>query len=425
MNQLVASQKKAVQLAVNDMKRAVGRLSYLPADLQYDMLVDIVSGLVSTYGDVAATAAAEWYRQARIDETGEDFDALTFGSFNPDKAFGSPDVQKQFVTLDAANMQQVQAFLEGAMQRWITYYGRETVARNIRRDPKKPRWARVPSGAKTCAFCELLASRGFVYHSKETAGALKSWHSHCDCMIVPSWEKNSAHIAGYDPDTYYKRYKQAYALAQAEKDVSINNVARHMRKLFPNQYTDNTSTKKKRSAHDSMPRKKRSAWEKEKDFVGMKGVASADSSVWDKRQKAIGIPADVDVLEMHEIVFMEKFKALGQHFEWIPKDEKGRTPTTDFLWIEKSSQIELKGVRRIRYSSIAGQISKAVSKAANNKYKSTIKDSFLIDLGENKVPEKLIRQLERYNINNPEATIKKLWVYSCGEIIQILLKEEK
>lgn len=209
------------------------------------MLVDTVSALVSTYGDVAASAAAEWYRQVRVEETGEDFDALTFGSFDPDKAFGSVEAQqqfahgeKQFAVLDETNMQQLQAFIEGAMQRWITYYGRETVARNVKRDPKRPRWARVPSGLKTCAFCELLASRGFVYHSKETAGALKQWHSHCDCMIVPSWDKELAHIAGYDPDAYYKRYQQAYALAQADKDVSANNVTHYMRKLFPGQYTD-------------------------------------------------------------------------------------------------------------------------------------------------------------------------------------------
>lgn len=161
-------------------------------------------------------------------------------------------------------MRQLQAFIEGAMQRWITYYGRETVARNVKRDPKRPRWARVPSGSKTCAFCELLASRGFVYHSKETAGALKQWHSHCDCMIVPSWDKELAHIAGYDPDAYYQRYQQAYSLAQADKDVSANNVTHYMRKLFPGQYTDNTSTKKKRSVRDGMPCKKRSAWEQEK-----------------------------------------------------------------------------------------------------------------------------------------------------------------
>ena len=36
-------------------------------------------------------------------------------------------------------------------------------------DPTRPKYARVPQG-KTCAFCAMLASRGFVYASEDTAG---------------------------------------------------------------------------------------------------------------------------------------------------------------------------------------------------------------------------------------------------------------
>lgn len=76
---------------------------------------------------------------------------------------------------------------------------------NARRDPKKPKWARVPTGAETCEFCIMLASRGFVYHSEETASHA---HANCDCRIVPSWDKSPT-AQGYDPDAYYDEWVES------------------------------------------------------------------------------------------------------------------------------------------------------------------------------------------------------------------------
>lgn len=52
-------------------------------------------------------------------------------------------------------------------------------------DPTSPRWALVPRGAMTCAFCLMLASCGFAYQSDETAGRQMQYHRDCD--IIPSW----------------------------------------------------------------------------------------------------------------------------------------------------------------------------------------------------------------------------------------------
>jgi hypothetical protein len=66
-------------------------------------------------------------------------------------------------------------------------------------------FARVPMG-KTCAFCTMIASRGFVYANKETAGEFNKYHGHCDCQIVASTDKNIS-IKGYDQEKYYKEYR--------------------------------------------------------------------------------------------------------------------------------------------------------------------------------------------------------------------------
>lgn len=71
------------------------------------------------------------------------------------------------------------------------------------------RYARVPSGRETCAFCFMLSSRGFVYHTELTAMGKSGHgvHQHCDCIIVPGVE-GVTKIAGYDPDAMYARWKQ-------------------------------------------------------------------------------------------------------------------------------------------------------------------------------------------------------------------------
>ncbi len=68
------------------------------------------------------------------------------------------------------------------------------------------RYARVPFG-NSCAFCLMLASRGFVYETKTTAGEDKGhYHAHCRCKIVAG--KKGTEIKGYDPDGLNKRMQQ-------------------------------------------------------------------------------------------------------------------------------------------------------------------------------------------------------------------------
>ena len=67
------------------------------------------------------------------------------------------------------------------------------------------RFARVPQGPTTCEFCLMLASRGFVYLSQESAGEFDQFHVHCDCRIVPGYP--GMELEGYDPDLYYDMWK--------------------------------------------------------------------------------------------------------------------------------------------------------------------------------------------------------------------------
>lgn len=67
------------------------------------------------------------------------------------------------------------------------------------------RFARVPTGPETCTFCTMLASRGFVYWSREDAGEFGHFHRKCDCKVVASTDAEG--LEGYDPERYARLHE--------------------------------------------------------------------------------------------------------------------------------------------------------------------------------------------------------------------------
>ena len=82
-----------------------------------------------------------------------------------------------------------------------------SMTENAAHDSLNPRYARVPTGAETCDFCLMLASRGFVYRSKASAGAVNHWHDGCDCRVAVGW--TGMEVEGYDPQAIYDRWQDA------------------------------------------------------------------------------------------------------------------------------------------------------------------------------------------------------------------------
>jgi len=70
-------------------------------------------------------------------------------------------------------------------------------------------YARVPTGARTCAYCMMLASRGFAYHAESTAQA--GDHRNCDCLIVPGRHGMDS-IEGIDQQAQYDCWRELESL---------------------------------------------------------------------------------------------------------------------------------------------------------------------------------------------------------------------
>lgn len=87
------------------------------------------------------------------------------------------------------------------------------------------RFARVPRGGDTCTFCAMLASRGFVYWSRKTAGEFNHYHLHCRCTIVP--DDGSGEVEGYDPTEWYARWKAYEEIDSSERlNAKLRSIAK-------------------------------------------------------------------------------------------------------------------------------------------------------------------------------------------------------
>lgn len=236
VTQLRDAGRGVVALARQDLQSFWDSLDLTRPEAARDELLDFVPQLVQEYGDVAATVAAEWYEQVRFDAVGA-YNATTVNA--TDIAQVQAGVRSAAGKLFGDNPESMLTLLAGGVQRYVMASQRGTVARNVQTDPSKPRFARVPTGAKTCAWCTLLSSRGFVYLTQKTAQQTDHYHTDCDCQAVAEWEADRHYIAGYDPDAMYDKYQDARAAADAlGLPLTDRNIAAQMRALYPDAFTD-------------------------------------------------------------------------------------------------------------------------------------------------------------------------------------------
>ena len=169
-----------------------------------DLVIQALATVMPTYTTMAAQASADFYDAARELVVGEKMGAQAISDFDMRKTEGAVRGFVRFVLRD-----DVQTFNDQVLQR-IDYEMKRSanmsVVENGRRDPKRVRYARVPTGAETCDFCLMLASRGFVYQSEGTAGAGHT-HSSCSCRCVPGWD--GMEVEGYDTQAIYDRWQDA------------------------------------------------------------------------------------------------------------------------------------------------------------------------------------------------------------------------
>lgn len=218
------------------MRLLVSRVIHRGPEQVREMIIAVQPSLVELYGEVAAELAVEFYRTSLPD--GSTFIPLPAPvTKSTGEALEKSARYHAGALFDGDTDQAIDAMISSATKH-IRDRGRETMVYNAEREGVG--WARVPRGAKTCAWCLALASRGAVYASKKTASAGKtsddhSYHAHCDCEVVRIGADESYPME-YLPDEALDMWERARD--QADEPGDIKSVLAQMRRLYPQAVTD-------------------------------------------------------------------------------------------------------------------------------------------------------------------------------------------
>lgn len=226
------AQASVRRLAQRDLRAFFESLDLSRPEAARDALLQFVPTLTDRYGNVAATLAADYFDELRADAKVPGMFRATLAPTAPvDQAQGS--VRYAAGNLFTDDPAGALPLLAQAVGRFVLAPGRQTFADATGADPAHPRWARVPAGAQTCAFCVMLASRGFVYRSEKSADVRSRdqdrYHSDCDCTAVADWSDDPV-LEGYDPDALYAMYSQARA-ANGDDVFDTSGILAQMREM--------------------------------------------------------------------------------------------------------------------------------------------------------------------------------------------------
>lgn len=169
-----------------------------------EALEQFLPSLVGEFGDASASLAAGWFEQ------------LTGSNAVLGSAAAEAEVNARMRWAIGAILRgdpdQALSTLDVVTDELVKQPGRDTIAESTAK--AGIRFARVPTGTETCDFCLMLASRGAVYHDRESAGWSTKFHGACDCVATPIRD-DSDYPAGYDPDALYASYADARAAAKS------------------------------------------------------------------------------------------------------------------------------------------------------------------------------------------------------------------
>ena len=160
----------------------------LSADEVRDELQDLIPGLVDTYGSAAATLAADWYDDLRVE-------AKAPGRYRADVVVDLGAYRRERIARAVGwavgPLFQAEPDVPMVLGRVLPFVSqevvrpsRDTITSNLVSDDAAKGWQRVTSGG-ACRFCRMLASRGAVYRSEST-GRFAS-HPGCHCAARPVW----------------------------------------------------------------------------------------------------------------------------------------------------------------------------------------------------------------------------------------------
>ena len=183
-----------------------------------DLVEDLVVGACRSAQQASGTYAAAFYRGMSIIQTGTDYDAQPFNAFDEQATrVAVRGIYRQcYVGDDEWDEERLVGALGDRIEFETNRASKVGVWKNGERDKRGVRYARVPTGPETCAWCIMTAGLGYWFMSEESAS-----HTHrgCDCVIVADMverpgtgDYRDVQMDGYDSSVYRKMWQDANAL---------------------------------------------------------------------------------------------------------------------------------------------------------------------------------------------------------------------
>ena len=209
----IARLRKINEAAVATMQEYLTSHSLITLQ-DWNALIDYAYSVSSAYGESAASIACEFY------------DAVAVASnANIPSAEPAPTVSYQEVAkaIRGTGKSENIDLMANSIGRLVKMAGVDTTMQNALRDGAE--WAWIPSG-DTCAFCLLLASRGWQKASKKAikGGHAEHIHANCDCTYAVRFNRET-NVEGYDPTLFLDIYENAEGDNPMEK---INSMRRDL-----------------------------------------------------------------------------------------------------------------------------------------------------------------------------------------------------
>lgn len=204
INTLRAINDKAAETMMLWMKHngGDGLLDLNVRDGNGNNIIDAAFLIVKDYGSASAAVSAEMY---------DAIAALSGVKVPPAALAETPDYAEVAKTINGTlGVSQNREEIASATSRLVKRTGVRTTRRNARRDGAETAW--IPNG-DTCAFCIMLASRGW---ERGGGSGREHIHSNCDCTYAVRFNPDTDY-AGYDSDKYLEEYENAEGNTWQEK----------------------------------------------------------------------------------------------------------------------------------------------------------------------------------------------------------------
>ena len=160
-------------------------------------LIDYAYMIATKYGEGAAAATATFYDEI----------ALASEVLVPPAVPANTATYEEVARAVNGTLKQNPEIVPAAIGRLVKTAGVDTTINNAIRDRAYYAW--IPRG-DTCAFCIMLASRGWQPAGPGDLedGHAKHIHANCDCTYVVRFGDNLM-VEGYDPNEYLSMYNNA------------------------------------------------------------------------------------------------------------------------------------------------------------------------------------------------------------------------